>query len=317
MIRFLLLLAISVNALAESTTINSMKASEASSSVVTDFKNNATRDINVTSKPYKFSFFSLASARTKDLDKGGTSIGSYNYLGASYKLDKQSQMAFRYVFFHDTAGFKFNPAKRKEENIGHTTTPGDSYFSYSRYDVAEWGGWNLGGQGRIYLPTSQFSRNTGMITQTRLETYLDHGVGKYSSFSYVIKYDYFFQSRTAYIDQEIPLRDNGIIPDFAIKTTKHMNLDHFVEFDWSLHKKFSFKPRLGFEDTWYHGSIEENKEARHETSAKAQLGAEVRPVRSFSVTLALENQTKLINRNDPVAYNSDDNKAMLITYASF
>src|SRR5690606_22353282 len=113
----------------------------------------ATRDI-ITSgkKPYKFSFFSLASIRTVDAEKGGSSIGAYNYLGLSYRLDKDSQVGFRYVFYYDTPGAKFNPALRKEQQVTHQTEIGDPYVSYSRYSLWRGGDWRLSGGARVYFP---------------------------------------------------------------------------------------------------------------------------------------------------------------------
>jgi hypothetical protein len=323
---FLILLLSSIQVWAQETTTTEPTTAVSTSVPVptsiptteTSVKNYSNRDINLTSKPIKVSFFSLASVKTADYDRGGASVGSYNYLGASYKLDRESQVAFRYVFYHDTAGYKFNPSKMKEENIGHTTTPGDSYFSYSRYDLGDWGGWSLAGQGRVYLPSSQYSRASGMVTQLRVETYLDHGIGKYSNFNYTVKYDYMVQSKAAHLDEDVPRYSDGTIPDRAVRGTKQMKLEHYFDLDWSLHKMLSFRPRVGFEETWYNSSKEENIDARHDTVVKTQVGFEFKPMRSLSFNLAMENQTSVANRKDPVAFGRpEENSWVLITYASF
>jgi hypothetical protein len=267
---------------------------------------------------FKTSFFSLASVRTTDYERGGASIGSYNYLGTSYKLTQDSSVAFRYVFFFDSAGFKFNPSTFKEDNIGNTFSQGDPYFSYSRYNVASFGGWDLGGQVRMYLPMAKFTRAAKTAGQFRLETYLDHDVRRYDNISYVVKWDYYFQTQTAYLDDEVPRYNDGTIPDRAIRTTKVMKLEHYLEYDWSLSKYYSVKPKAGFEENWYNGSEAEGQPSRHDTDAKIAIGAEIRPVRNFSFLLSLENDTKLANSKDEVQlFRPENNQWVAITYASF
>lgn len=304
-----------VNALSTGT-VSSGDSTPGPSSV--PVKNFATRDLITTSRPMKISYFSLASARMVDIDRGGASVGSYNYLGASKKLDSESQVGLRVVFYHDTAGFRYNPAKAKEEYIGHTTTLGDPYLSYSSYSLAKWDQWNLSGSGRIYAPASRFSQISRLITQLRYELFLDRRLGKYSNFNYTVKTDYYVQTQRVYLDDEVPRYNDGALPSRAVRGTKIASLEHYVEFDANFHKKASFKPRIGFEENWYYDSKIEGIDARHDTDFKVQLGMEWRVMRRLSFTLAVENKTSLANRRDEVAFGRpDDNKWLLITYASF
>lgn len=284
----------------------------------TSLKNYANRDINTGASRYKMSYFSIASARVIDVARGGASVNAYNYFGISYKLDQNSQVGFRYVFYSDTPGFKFNISKLQEENVGFRTDMGDPYFSYSRYDLGQWDGWKMSGQARLHLPLSAYSRAQKTIAQIRTETYFDHDMGQFSNFNYTIKFDYFLQSQTAALDLDVPLTSDGTVQDRAIRTTKMITLEHYIDLDVSLHPKYSFRPRVGIEESWYHESKAENLPSTHTTILKTQLGVEVKPIKALSMTLAVENQTKLANFDGNVAYGRpEDNKWMLITYASF
>ncbi len=282
-------------------------------------KNYATRDlISAEKQIYKFSFFSLAGGRAVDINRGGTSVGAYNYIGVSKKIDSNDQVGFRYVFYYDSAGYKFNPSKFKEDYVGHQTETGDPYFTYSRYSIAKFDDLNLSGSGRIYLPLSRFSQATKLVTQLRTEFFFDQPLYKFSNFNFSNKTDYFVQTQKDYLDGDVARSDDGTYPSTAVKGTKQWNTENYIEIDANLSKKFSFKPRLGFEDSWYFGSAAENIEPRHDTDFKTQMGFDYRAAKSLSFTLALENRTALLNRKDAVAFGRpEDNKWIFITYASY
>jgi hypothetical protein len=277
------------------------------------------REAVSSSTPYKLSFFSLASSRVMDFERGGASIGSYNYLGISYKLDKDSQLGFRYVFFYDTAGFRFNSAKRVEENIEHRTDVGDPYLQYSRYRLGQIEGWELAGKANLYFPASRTSRASRTLGVIRLEPSLRRPVGKYSFLNYTAKFDYYFQTQTTYLDEEVPRYNDGTIPERAVRTTREMKLEHYLEFNWSVHKMFSWVPRIGFEENWNYGSAEEHLDSSHTTVLETQLGMELKPSRSLSFVLAMENQTAVANRGGEAVHygRPNENSWVLLTYASF
>ncbi len=282
-------------------------------------KNYATRDlISAEKQIYKFSFFSLAGGRAVDTNRGGTSVGVYNYIGVSKKIDANDQIGFRYVFYYDSAGYKFNPSKLREDYVGHQTETGDPYFSYSRYSIAKFSDWNLSGSGRIYLPLSRFSQATKLVTQLRSELFFDRPLFKFSNFNISNKTDYYVQTQKAYLDGDAARRDDGTFPSSAVKGTKQWNTENYIEIDANLSKKISLKPRLGFEDSWYYGSAAENIEPRHDTDFKSQLGLDYRAAKSLSFSVSMENRTALLNRKDAVALGRpEDNRWIFITYASY
>ncbi len=303
----------------ESTTEISTSTATIPGTTQPTIKNYATRDL-ITSevKIYKFSFFSLAGGRTNDIGKGGTSLGSYNYFGLSRKLNSNDQIGVRYVFYFDSAGYKFNPSKFKEEYVGHQTEMGDPYVSYSRYSIAKFSDWNLSGSGRVYLPLSRYSQMMKMVTQLRTELFFDRPLFKFSNFSFSNKTDYFVQTQKSFLDGEVPRRDDGTFPSSAIKGTKQWNTENYFEIDVNLSKKVSLKPRLGFEDSWYYGSVVEDIAARHDTDFKAQLGCDYRFGKSLSFSVGLENRVALLNRKDAVALGRpEDLRWTFVTYASF
>ena len=282
-------------------------------------KNYATRDLITSEKSlYKFSFFSLAGGRATDIGRGGTSIGAYNYLGASKKIDSNDQIGLRYVFYYDSAGYKFNPSKLRDEPVNHQTDIGDPYFTYSRYSISKFSDWNLSGSGRIYIPLSRFSQATKTVTQLRTEFFFDRPLFKFSNFNFSNKTDYFVQTQKAYLDNETPRRDDGTVVPSAIKGLKQWNTENYIEIDANLSRKFSFKPRLGFEDSWYYGSAEESVAPRHDTDLKSQVGFDYRAAKSLSFTVSMENRTALLNRKDAVAIGRpEDNRWIFVTYASY
>ncbi len=282
-------------------------------------KNYATRDlINSELSLYKLSFFSLMGGRAVDAGNGGSSVGAYNYLGLSRKIDSNDQIGFRYVFYYDSAGYKFNPSKLKEEYVGHQIDMGDPYFSYSRYSIAKFADWNFSGSGRIYLPLSRFSQSTKLVTQLRSELFFDKPLMKFSNFNFSNKTDYFVQTQKAFLDGDVPRFDDGTVPSRAVKGTKQWNTENYIEIDANLSKKISLKPRLGIEDSWYYGSVAEDIAPRHDTDLKTQMGIDYRAMKSLSFSLAMENRTALLNRKDAVAFGRpEDNRWIFITYASF
>ena len=158
--------------------------------------NSATRDLNIEEKQiYKFSFFSLASGRTADISRGGTSIGALNYIGFSRKTESNDQWGFRYVFYYDSAGYKFNPSKQKEDYVGHQTEIGDPYLTYAKDSLAQFSDWNLSYAARVYLPFSKFSQATKLVTQIRTEFNLEYPLIQYSKFNFITKTDYFVQTQ--------------------------------------------------------------------------------------------------------------------------
>jgi hypothetical protein len=288
------------------------KTSLSTSPQVTD------RDAISTSKPYKLSFFSIGGSKLTELERGG-SAGFYNYLGISYKLDTSSQIAFRYVFFYDTAGFKRNFARNIDENIDHRTDVGDPYFQYTRYGLGKAGEWELTGKTSLYLPFSRASKAAKTIAYVRLEPNLTRPVGKFSSLKYIAKFDYFFQSQRVFLDEEVPRDDDGKTPESAVRTTRNMKLEHYMEFDWSLHKAFSIKPKAGFKESWDYGSGAEGKASKHNCAAVTSLGVEVKPSKSFAMYLAIENEAKVaeLGGNKVRLGHPLDNSWVLITMASF
>jgi hypothetical protein len=258
------------------------------------------------------SFFSIGGLTQQQVEKGGGSFSSYNYVGLNYKIDHARRFSIRPVFFYNTAGFnKYN------EYDTQATQMGDLHIVYSDYEILKFEEVDVSTSFKLYLPTSDYSQQTHMILKFRPETYITKKVGMYNAITYVLKPDLYIQSQTVAVDATTPRNSDGGYRFDPRKTTEIAGLEHYLEFDASLSKSFSIKPSLGFIEDWYNSSAAENLPSGHTTSAKIGLSFDFRVAKRVTLTLGLENKPKITNRKDDLAFfRPEDNSAFLMTNAS-
>lgn len=140
---------------------------------------------------------------------------------------------------------------------------------------------------RLYLPTSDGSKDEGMIARLRLENEFRWNFARFSDLRIYAKPSYYFQRTTAFIQPS-----NG-----RSRTTRMADSEHGVEVSYSLNKTFSIVPGLNFIENWSNSSDVNNIRTFRSSVVDYRLGLEVRATRDFSFTIGLQSEQDLIRTN--------------------
>lgn len=257
-------------------------------------------------KKWNMTFFSIASVSNMSFGKKNTaarSFGSYNYLGLNHRLNQDEKVSLRVPFLFNSSG-----QNEYADHVQQEVKLHDVHVAYSMYDLGYIGDVDISGNVKLYLPTSQFSQNQEMIAKLRLEAYFEYAIGRFSSITWAVKPDIFWQSRTAYLNEDTPVWEDGEFKKDPRSTNKRYSLEHFVEVVVDINRYFALKPKVGFDEDWYYSSEAEKLEGGHVTKLKAGLGLEIRPVRGLTFTVGMQNSTTLNSyRGKDVAYFQPEN----------
>ncbi|WII71709.1 hypothetical protein QJS83_14665 [Bdellovibrio sp. 22V] len=260
------------------------QAQEREESMVMSVGDSLRKNWNVT----LFSIASQANMKPGKTETAGRSQDSYTYFGINYKIDSDRKASLRLPFLFNTAGQnEYGDQVKSEFQLS------DIHIAYSMYDLGYIGDVDISGNAKLYFPTSKYSENSGMITKLRLEAYFEYALGRFSSITYGIKPDFYWQSRTASFNQDIPQFDDGNYVTDPRQTNKQYSLMQTIEVVADINKYFSLKPRVGFDEDWYYSSDVEDLEGSHVTKAFYGLGLEIRPMRGLTFTVAMENSAIL------------------------
>lgn len=205
------------------------------------------------SKTWNPSFFSLASSETDKMNDGGR-ISTYNYLSFATYTGESYRMAVRLPFQYNTAGTdRFNGEKTNQQELFLQ----DIILSMQKYDLL-FLPWDLGlyWEGRVYLPTSRNSKDSGLITRLRNDFILSRVFSRYFEMEYVQKFSYYIQSRTTY---KSSFEDEDGYQVDAVSSTKRMNLDHWLQAWGKITPEFGIGWKIGGEDDYWNKSDVENK----------------------------------------------------------
>lgn len=273
-----------VLAIALSSLSFSVQAQEREESMVMSAGDAFRRNWNVT-------LFSIASVENMTYNRKATdtrSIESYNYFGFNYRIDSDSRFSVRIPFLYNTAG-----QNSYADEMPSKVDLQDVHFAYSKYDLGYIGDIDLSGNIKIYMPTSEYAQNSKMITKIRLEAYFEYAIGRFSSITWAVKPDIFWQRQTAFADPDTPRFDDGEFRRDPRSTTKQYGLEHYLEAVIDVNKYISIKPRVGFVESWYYSSDVEDLEGRHVTRLRSGIGIGIRPMRGLNFTLGIQNQSTL------------------------
>src|SRR5690606_30986040 len=128
---------------------------------------------------------------------------------------------------------------RYNEHVGMDARLSDVHIAYVMYDLGYIGDIDLSGNVKYYLPTSERAQDTRSFGKLRFELYAEYYFTRFSSITYGIKPEIYFQTQKAYQDQSVPMEDwNYRDPR---KTNKIANFEHFVEVVADINKTFSLK----------------------------------------------------------------------------
>jgi len=252
--------------------------------------------------PWGVSFFSLATAPQNQVGQGA-SVFAYNYLALNYKFNKTQRLSFRPVFQYTSQGND----NRGKQVTNDGTVLGDAHVVYADYEIATLGPANVSTSFKFYAPTSDSSQATGMIMKFRPETFISMSVGSFDSLTYVMKPDFYVQSRFSNFTTGKDIKEN---------TTKVFEIEHYVEYGLSFNKTFTLKPSVGFLDTFYNVSKDPSVKTRA-TLAKLALGLDIYAMKGLSFTVSTENKFSVADRRDDVAVGRpEEYNVLLITNAS-
>lgn len=145
---------------------------------------------------------------------------------------------------------------------------------------------------RLYLPTSDGSKEEGMIARLRLEQSFRWNFDRYSSLNIYAKPSYFFQRSTTYMTSA-----------GKIRTTKAADSEHGVEVNYSLSKMFSIVPALNFVESWSNASAANNQSTFRSSVIDYRLGLEVRAMKELSFTVGVQREQDLLaKKDDEISY---------------
>lgn len=138
-------------------------------------------------------FFNYSNVRTHELNRGNGQLQSYNYPTFEYRTGRGEKVFIRPAFLLNSSG---------EDNFGKPYDSkfawSDLYFGYSSYNIP-WLPFEMDYKSeiRVYLPTSDSSRDEGMIARIRGDLKAHYPLTNRLTFLLWFKPEYFVQTRTA------------------------------------------------------------------------------------------------------------------------
>lgn len=238
-------------------------------------------------KPLSITFFSLGGVTDQQLKFSDPSADFFdNYISFNYKINQDFRISARPAFGYSMAGNNY-----RGESVTNSIRTRDFSFVAKFNNLLEdflMPSLDLSHQFRLYLPTSDFSKETGMIARLRYELEGRYSLAKHSNFRCYVKPSYYFQRSTVYLDNSNPRYLN------SVKTTPKIDMEHGAEFSFGVNKILAVKPGFEIQEKWSNTSVAENKDEYHATTARTGIGLEVRPSRDFNFTIAIASNQDLI-----------------------
>lgn len=214
-----------------------------------------------------------------------------SYLSFNYKVDQDLRFAARPAFGYTVEGYN-----KHGDDVNSKSRVRDFSFVMTAYNVAEDylpATIEYQIQPRVYIPTSDDSKDQGMVARLRVGQEMRWNFQKYSNLRFYLTPSYFFQRSTTYLSNSNPKKPN------SLKTTAMADSEHGVELVYSLSRYFSVKPALNFVDKWSNDSAANNLERYHSSVVDYRLGFEIRADRNLSFTIGLQSEQDLINTQKP------------------
>ncbi len=213
-----------------------------------------------------------------------------SYLSFNYKISNDFRIAARPAFGYalqgtTNAGRETNDRARVRDfsfvaafsNLFQESLPASTSYRFAP---------------RLYLPTSDGSKEEGMIARLRLEQSLRWNVGRYDEISLYAKPSYYFQRSTTY------LTSAG-----KVRTSKMADSEHGIEYSHDLSKMFSIKPALNFIESWSNSSAANNQPTFRSSVVDYRLGLEVRAMKELSFTIGVQREQDLLAKKaDEMSY---------------
>lgn len=244
----------------------------------------ATEDMPNMMDDWKVSLFQLAALDTGRLDDNQpVGMFFYNFVSFNYKISDDSRIAIRPTFILESPGDSGSGGFTRNNNNWKSRWD-DWYVQYSKFDLFDVGPFGTRGNFRVYAPTSERSRDNGLITRLRPEFYMETSIQRGTGIEFGFRGDYYVQSRRAVL----VTNSQGIQ---RAQSLLEAELESYVEVNQKINSKFALRPRLTWFDEWRYGSSENNLDSRHVTQLAIALGLDWRPTESFNTLIQIANQT--------------------------
>lgn len=259
--------------------------------------------------PWSMSLFSLASIEPEKADEGGR-LSTYNYLSFNRRLSSHTRFAVRTPFIYNSYGYdRFNAGQVQDQELFLQ----DVFFSYTDYNIALLpGDIEVFWEGRVYIPTSQHSQDTKMVTRLRNDLIFSKLLTHRVQLSYINKFNYYHQSRTAYRNTFIGDEGDEIT---VTSLTKRMEVDHWLELWYALNPETGIGFKVGGEDTWWNRSEIENKEKAPEHLLK--VGPSFRFSLTNSMNFIFSVDSKVAHISDLGRLNPEHINVALLSFIRF
>jgi hypothetical protein len=254
------------------------------------------------------SFFSLASLENDKMPNGGR-LGTYNYLTFDTFAGDNLHFKLRLPFTYGTAGTdRFDGERMMDQQLQLQ----DIILALTSvnmwllpFDIGQY--W----EGRLYLPVSQSSKQSGQIAALRNEFIFTKQFSRSVGVEYDQQFYYYMQSKSVYMSHFQD--ENGFDVD-APSVTKRAKLDHWINPFVRISDSFSAGFQVGWEDTWWNRSNAENKSKPAEHLLK--MGPSIRfPIgKSANFLLSYEDKVNANNRQEFGRFLSKNAEIVLLSW---
>lgn len=246
--------------------------------------------------PFGISLFLIGGYTDKQLYSDKPSFDIFDsYISFSYRVSNDLRFSARPAFGYATDGYnKYGDrtddrARIRDFSLAATML---NLFEDSMPVMMD-----LKFQPRLYLPTSEASKDQGIISRFRPELEVRYFLNSQATIRYNLSPSYYFQRNTVYFDNSNPKKPN------SLKTTTLADLEQTVELSWNMNKYYSLKPAIGLTDLWSNtSSLNTSREAEQfrKTSLLYGVGVEIRPIKKFSFTVGARTEKDLLNSDRSV-----------------
>ncbi len=223
-----------------------------------------------------FSISSLGNMRPGMTADGERSLDSYVYFSFNKSIASDQRFSVRIPFANNTAGFD-----AYGEEVPWMTNLQNVHFVWTDYDWGYLGDVDFQGKVKIYLPTSEYSQASKMVAQLRVEFIADYTVAPKWQFHYEFVPDIYWQTQTASLNEDVPLRYDGSYAWDPRQTTQQYGLNQKFRLSYDVTPRFGVDGGFEIDEGWYYSSTAENLNGRHSTTCTPNMGIKLSLDRYF------------------------------------
>ncbi len=253
---------------------------------------------------WRYSFFSFLSAPFELPVKDRTSLlTSYNYLSFNYKIDYDRRISIRPTFNMNSAGY--DPIARSDQSA--KIELGDLYLQYADYNFMLLPG-QIGvlAQFRLFLPTSQSSRDQKTLAKLGGWFIFSHPLGDSWEINFHTKGYYYWQSQKSYS------------VDGRLKQTKKYKWENYFEVGKMFNEKFGFTFNFGLTMEEKNSSEVYEQEARHINTLKTGISLRYNYAWYLNFIFGIDNQIYNVNNQEEhTLLQPEDMQFILLTFVRF